>query len=508
MNTQKNKKTALDLCSQETRDFIESKPGLFINGAWENSDGNNFLDVIDPSTEAVIGQLVDATSSDLDRAVAAAKKAFATNSEWRRMGPGARQRLMLKLADAIEADSNVLGELIAADMGVPKAIACGLEVALSLDTFRYYAGYATKIKGETIDLGPDAFSGSELFSYTTKEPVGVVGAITPWNAPLMIPSWKIAPALAAGCTIVLKPAEDACLAALRLAELSRRVGFPPGVINVVTGRGAGAGQALLENPNIDKFAFTGSTSVGKHIYKAGADRMVRMSLELGGKNPMIVMEDADIEACTPTIAMAAFGNSGQICASGSKVVAHISVAERLAKSLKAFADNLPIGPALEEGNVIGPVCSKAQFEKIMGYITKGAEEGRIVAGGEALADSGYFIKPTVIVDLPNDSSLLSEEIFGPVITIETYEDINEVIEATNAADHGLGSYLFGKDHGKIQSAARDLRTGSVFINIGPMPPAAIAMGGFRQSGIGRDLGAEGLAGYLETKSVVARINPH
>lgn len=507
MNVQ-NKPTAIDLCSAEARDFIESKPGLFINGAWGASDGNDFIDVIDPSTETAISQLVDATKSDVDRAVAAAKAAFATKSEWRRCGPAKREALMHKLADAIEADAKVLGELISCDLGVPTDISINFEVPKAVETFRYYAGYASKIKGETIDLGPDKKSGGELFSYTTKEPVGVVGAITPWNAPIMVTSWKLAPALAAGCTIVLKPAEDSCLVALRLAELSRQVGFPEGVINVVTGRGSGAGQALLDNPDVNKFAFTGSTATGKHIYRAGADRLVRLSLELGGKNPMIVMEDADIEAITPAIAMSTFPNSGQICVSGSKVVAHVSVAEKLAENLKAFAETLPMGPGLVEGSVIGPVCSKAQYDKVMGYIERGAEQGRVVVGGEALPGAGYFIKPTVITDLPSDSPLLKEEIFGPVITIETYEDLDEVIEEANAAEYGLCSFLFGKDHGTIQRAARDLRTGTVFVNTGPMPPAPIATGGFRQSGIGRDLGSEGLDGYLETKSVISRINSH
>lgn len=500
--------SALDLCSAEAREFIESKPGLFINGEWVQSDGNDFLDVVDPSSGSVIGQLVDSTKSDVDRAVAAAKAAFATNSEWRRCGPDKRQNLLLKLADAIEADNDVLSDLIAADLGATKAVGSGFEVPKAVETYRYYAGFATKIKGETIDLSPDYKTGGEFFSYTTKEPVGVVGAITPWNAPVMVTSWKLAPALAAGCTIVLKPAEDACLATLRVVELARRVGFPPGVINVVTGRGESAGQSLLDNKDVDKFAFTGSCEVGKLIYRAGSERLVRLSLELGGKNPMIVMEDADIEAITPAIAMSTFPNAGQICVSGSKVVAHVSVAKRLEESLKAFAESLPVGPALDESSVIGPVCSKKQFDRVMGYIEKGREQGRVVAGGEALDSRGYFIKPTVIAGLPSDSPLLEEEIFGPVITIETYEDINDVIEETNAAEFGLCSFLFGSDQGKLQSAIRDLRTGSVFVNTGPVPPAAMTLGGFRQSGIGRDLGAEGLGGYLETKSVVIRINPH
>ncbi|RVU85627.1 aldehyde dehydrogenase family protein [Leucothrix sargassi] len=503
-----NTPSSLDLCSKAARNFIESQPGLFINGKWQGSDGDNFLDVVDPSSGITIGKIVDATQSDVDRAVAAAKAAFATGSEWRTCGPDKRQNLMLKLADAIEADIDLLSDLISADLGTKKDVAKGFEVPKAIETFRYFAGFATKIKGETIDLSPDYKTGGEFFSYTTKDPVGVVGAITPWNAPVMVTSWKIAPALAAGCTMVIKPAEDACLATLRVVELARQVGFPDGVLNIVTGRGESAGQALLDNKDVDKFAFTGSCEIGKHIAKAAADRLVRLSLELGGKNPMIIMEDADIEAITPAVAMSTFPNAGQICVSGSRVVAHVSVAERLAESLKGFAESLTVGAAFEEDSIIGPVCSKAQFDRVMGYIEKGAEQGRVVAGGEALDREGYYIKPTVITDLPKDSPLLNEEIFGPVITIETYEDINDVIEETNASEFGLCSFVFGSDHGKIQSAVRNLRTGSVFVNTGPVPPAAIALGGYRQSGIGRDLGSEGLGGYLETKSVITRINPH
>jgi acyl-CoA reductase-like NAD-dependent aldehyde dehydrogenase len=507
MNIQ-SRPSSLDLCSKEARDFITRKPALFINGAWVESDGNDLLDVVDPSSGQVIGQIIDSTKSDVDRAVAAAKAAFATDSEWRNCGPDTRQNLLLKLADAIEADTDLLSDLIAADLGTTKAVAEFFEVPKAIETYRYYAGFATKIKGETIDLSPDYKTGGKFFAYTQKEPVGVVGAITPWNSPVMVTSWKIAPALAAGCTIVMKPAEDACLATMRVVELAHEVGFPAGVFNLVTGRGENSGQALLDNKDVDKFAFTGSCEVGKHIYRAGADRMTRVSLELGGKNPMIVMEDADIEAITPSIAMSTFPNAGQICVSGSKVVAHVSVAERLAESLKAFAEALPLGAALAPDSVIGPVCSKVQFDRVMGYIEQGSKDGRVVAGGEALPGNGYFIKPTVITDLPKDSALLTEEIFGPVITIETYEDINEVIEETNAADFGLCSFLFGSDHGKIQTVVGKLRTGSVFVNTGPVPPAAMSLGGFRQSGIGRDLGADGLNGYLETKSVVTRINSH
>ena len=497
--------TALDLVGQTARDFITNNPGLFINGAWVASKGNDTADVIDPATASVIGQTVRGTAEDVNDAVAAAKAAFGTQSPWRKCGPQERERLIHKLADAIEADGETLADLIAADLGLPRGAALGFEVTKVVQTFRYYAGYPTKITGETIDIGPDMMDG-EFFTYTTHEPVGVVGAIIPWNAPLLIASWKMAPALAAGCTIVMKPAEDASLVVLRLAELARQVGFPEGVINVVTGKGSVVGEAMLSHPDINKFAFTGSTDVGKRIHQMAADRMVRLSLELGGKNPVMILEDADVEAIAPAVCMAAFANSGQICVSGSKVLAHKSIAGKLAEAMAKFAESLPVGSPLEGENMIGPVCSKAQFETIMRYITLGAKQGKVAAGGHAMEGEGYFIRPTIITDLPKDSALLSEEIFGPVITIETFEDVNDVIEAANASEYGLCSTIWGSNHGKIQSAARDLRTGTVFINTPAFPPAGIATGGFRQSGVGRDLGSTGLAGYLEPKSVIARIN--
>lgn len=503
MNT-KVMKSALDLLSDTSRDFIKSNPGLFINGEWVTSESGQTADVIDPSTAMVIGQTVRATAQDVDKACAAAKAAFAIGSPWRKCSPQDREKLLNKLADAIEADGETLADLIAIDLGLPRHLALGFEVLKTVQTFRYFAGFPTKIKGETIDIGPDMHEG-DYFSYTTHEPVGVVGAIIPWNAPLMIASWKLAPALAAGCTVVMKPAEDASLVVLRLAELARQVGFPAGVFNVVTGEGPVAGEAILDNPNIDKFAFTGSTSVGKHIHAKAADRLVRLSLELGGKNPVIVMGDADIEPIIPMICMATFANSGQICVSGSKVIVHTSIADKLAKACAEFAENLPIGAALQEGNMIGPMCSERQFDRVMKYIELGAKEGRVVAGGVAIEGDGYFIKPTVITDLPKGSALLSEEIFGPVLTLETFDDIDEVIAAANAADYGLCATIFGSNHATLQRAARDLRVGTVFINSAAFPPAGVPTGGFRQSGVGRDLGTEGLGGYLEPKSVIARI---
>lgn len=495
--------TLLTSLSPGALDFVRSEKGHYINGEWVYE--GELLDVINPATEGLLGHLYEADQVIVAEAVKSARRAFDGETEWRRIGPHEREKLLHKLADAIEADGEVLSDLIAVELGLPKQAALHFEVAKTVQTFRYYAGFPTKIVGQTVDIGPDMGNG-EFFSYTTHEPVGVVGAIIPWNAPLLVGAWKIAPALAAGCTIVVKPAEDVSLVLLRLAKLANDVGIPAGVFNVVTGRGSVTGQALLDCEGVDKFAFTGSTAVGKHIYQAAADRIVRVSLELGGKNPVIVLEDADLEAIAPALCMAAFANSGQICVSGSKVVAHKSIAKDLASAMAKFCETLKVGSPFDMETVIGPVCSKAQFDKVTSFIAEAREVGHVIAGGKVDFPQGYFIQPTIIVDLPESSRLLKEEIFGPVITIETWDDEEALLTAVNNSKYGLCASLWGNHHGRVQRMAKRIRTGTVFINTPAFPPVSVPTGGFRESGVGRDLGAKGLEGFLEVKSVIARIN--
>lgn len=488
-----------------TQDFLNKSKGQFINGKWVNDKASHILNIIDPSTEEVITTIPEATLSEVSAAVSSSVNAFQLDSPWRRTPPQERERLLHALADAIEENADVLAELTSLEMGAPFGGARFFEVEKVLQTFRYYAGFPTKIKGETIDIGVDMGDG-EFFSYTTKEPVGVVGAIVPWNAPLLIGAWKLAPALAAGCTIVLKPSEEACLALLYLAELIHKVGFPEGVVNVIVGRGTSVGQALLKEDGIDKFTFTGSLYVGKLIHAAAADKMIRLSLELGGKSPVIVLPDVNIDEVVPGIAMGVFANSGQVCVAGSKILVHHSIVKEFTEKIVVFAKSLKLGSGFEETTQIGPVVSKKQYDRVNNYLNIAKSEGATMYNTNNYPEKGYFIPPTVITGLPNSSKLLKEEIFGPVLTIETYEDVNTVVKEANNDVYGLAAMIWGTSHKEIQQVAKKLRVGSIFINTAAFPPAGISTGGFRQSGKGRDLGETGLEGFLESKSVISRMN--
>ncbi|WP_169708657.1 aldehyde dehydrogenase family protein [Trinickia terrae] len=493
---------ALDFVGDAAKAFIEMPAALFIDGRWSHDAAAHVLPIIDPASGQEIGQIQEADGDAVAAAVVAARRAF--EGTWRRIGPAARERLLHSLADEIERDAETLADLLTADMGAPRTAARNFEVVKTIEVFRYFAGFPTKIGGRTIDIGPE-MGGGEFFTYTTAEPVGVVGAIIPWNAPLMITAWKLAPALAAGCTVVVKPSEDASLAVLRLAELVRRAGFPDGVLNVLSGRGETTGEALLRNPGIDKFAFTGSTAVGRRVHEYAVERSVRVGLELGGKSPVIVLPGTNLESAVSGIAMGAFANAGQICVSGSRVFVHRSLEDELQQRLASFASSLKLGHGFDPQTQIGPIVSSRQLARVQSYAATGAKQGRVLAGGSSPRREGFFFEPTVIGDLPTDSPLLHEEIFGPVITLESYEDAEEVVARTNAMSHGLAAYVWGRDHDRIQSLAARLRVGTVFVNTPGFPPAAVPTGGFRESGVGRDLGAEGLAGYLETKAVIARI---
>ncbi|MEM7689039.1 MAG: aldehyde dehydrogenase family protein [Pseudomonadota bacterium] len=479
---------------------------MIIDGETHRGAGAS-LALEDPATGETIAQIDEASAEQAEAAIASANKAFAPQSAWRTMSPAQRERLLHGLTDAIEAHGDELAELITWELGAPLGAARHFEVNKAIETFRYYAGYPTKLHGHTVPLGHD-FDG-EYFAYTALEPVGVVAAIIPWNAPLMLAAWKLAPALAAGCTVVLKPSEDASLAVLRLVELANAAGFPPGVINCVAGKGASVGQALLAADGVDKYTFTGSTSVGRQVHQAASRTIARTSLELGGKSPSIVLEDADIAAIAPALAMSAFANSGQVCVAASRVFAHHTIADQLGDALAQFAATLTIGSGFDPAHQIGPLVSERQLDRVSNYVDTGInqEGGSLVFGGARHGESGYFFTPTIIAQLPDTSALLREEIFGPVLTLETYDDPLDVCDIANTADMGLAACVWGRDHAVVQRLARDLRVGTVFINTPPFPPANIATGGFRQSGMGRDLGTEGVLGFLEPKSVIDRIGP-
>lgn len=472
--------------------------GLLIDGQWVPAASGKTFATTNPATGEEIATLAEADAVDVDRAVAAARRAF--EGPWRKTKPFERQALLLKLADLVEQHFDELALIDTMDMGGPitrtraaKRRAVGL--------LRFYAGLATSIHGETIE---NSIPG-DVFSYTLKEPVGVVGAIIPWNGPLGLAIWKIAPALATGCTIVLKPAEQASLSPLRLAELVMEAGFPPGVVNVVTGFGA-AGAALASHPGVDKVAFTGSTETGQAIIRASAGNIKRLSLELGGKSPDIVFADADLDAAVAGAAMAVFSNTGQICSAGTRLFVEKSVYEEFTQRVAEYGKTLKVGNGMDPATQIGPVVSSGQLDRVLGYLELGQKEGaRALSGGQRLSggeyDKGYFVPPTVFAGVNDAMTIAREEIFGPVISALPFEDMDDLVKRANDTPFGLGSGVWTKDVSKAHRMAGAIRAGTVWVNCYQMMDPAVPFGGYKMSGYGRESGVEHVHEFLNTKAV-------
>ncbi len=492
---------ALSICS-DAKSFIHRKHKHLIGGCWVDSQSRDTFDIIDPATESPISQAARGNKQDVDLAVKAARKAFDTGP-WSKMKASERGQLLWKLADLLELHADEFAELESLDNGKPLAVAKAADVPLSIDLLRYMAGWATKIEGSTIPIS----SPGEYLSYTLREPVGVVGQIIPWNFPLLMAAWKLGPALATGCTVVLKPAEETPLSALRLGELICEAGYPEGVVNIVTGFGEDTGAPLAAHPDVDKVAFTGSTEVGKLIVKAaGASNLKKISLELGGKSPNIICKDADLTTAIQGAANAIFFNHGQCCCAGSRLYVHKSIYDKVIDGVSNIAKQIKLGKGLDLTTEMGPLVSDIQLKRVCAYLDAGKQEGaNAIAGGKRHGTEGYFVEPTVFVNTNNDMKIVQEEIFGPVVTAMPFDDINDVVATANNSDYGLAAAVWTKDIKVAHSMAAQLRAGSVWVNCYNVFDAALPFGGYKQSGWGREMGKQVLELYTQHKAVTVSL---
>jgi phenylacetaldehyde dehydrogenase len=481
--------------------FIARKHKMLINGRWVDSASGKTFPTYNPATGEVLAQIAEGDREDIDRAVHAARQAF-ENGPWPRLTASERGRLIWKVADLLEQNLEEFAELESLDNGKPLKIARVADVPLAVDLFRYMAGWATKIEGNTIPISVPYTPGAKYLAYTLREPVGVAGQIIPWNFPLLMAAWKLGPALATGNTVVLKPAEQTPLTALRLGELIQEAGIPDGVVNIVPGYGETAGAALAAHPDVDKIAFTGSTEVGKLILQAAAGNLKKVSLELGGKSPNVVLADADVDSAVAGAASAIFFNHGQCCCAGSRLYVEKKVFDKVVDGVAAQAEKINVGAGFEPTTDMGPLVSKEQLDRVCGYLEAGFSEGaKAVVGGSKHGDKGYFVKPTVLVNTNENMKVVREEIFGPVVTAMPFNDPAEIVPKANNSEYGLAAGIWTKDIQKAHRLASQLRAGTVWINCYNIFDAALPFGGYKQSGWGREMGHEVLEAYTEVKAV-------
>jgi aldehyde dehydrogenase (NAD+) len=477
---------------------VKLSPGrLLIDNQWV--DGSKSFDTINPATGEVLTQVAEAGSADVDRAVAAARKAFEDRSgAWRKMSASERGRLIWKLADLVEKNIEEIAELESLDNGKPIFESRYVDIPMVVDVLRYYAGWATKIQGETVNTFETAFT------YTLREPVGVVGLIIPWNFPLLLASWKLGPALACGCTIVMKPAEQTPLTTLRFGELAVEAGIPAGVLNILTG-GPEVGKAMVRHVGIDKIAFTGSTAVGKEIMKGAANTLKRVTLELGGKSPNIVFADADIDGAVKGAINGIFYGKGEVCNAGSRLFVEEKVKDEFLEKLVGRAEKMQPGDPLDPKTRLGAIVSQEQMQTVLGYIEAGKKDGaKLIAGGNRVCvdgGKGYFLEPTIFGDVSNEMTIAQEEIFGPVLATLSFGDIDEVVEQANRNQYGLAAAVWTRDVKKAHTVSRQLKAGTVWINTYGLMDAALPFGGYKSSGFGRELGKNALEHYTEVKTV-------
>ncbi len=481
------------------KDFLTKNKQLLINGKWVDAESGKTFETRNPANDQVIAKVAEGSKADVDKAVKAARKAV-EEGPWRKMSTAQRAKLMFKLADLIEKNADELAQLETLDNGKPINEAKHIDVPQTIETFRYYGGWATKIEGETINANPN------MFTYTLREPVGVVGQIIPWNFPMLMAAWKLGPALACGNAIVLKPAEQTPLTALRIGELILEAGFPEGVVNIITGFGAdSAGSAISSHMDIDKVAFTGEDKTGREIVKASIGNLKRVSLELGGKAPNIVFADADIDAAVKGAITGIFFNQGQVCCAGSRLFLEKSIHDEFMSKLLARVAKMQQGNGMDEKTQIGPQVSKDQQDRILSYIDIAKKEGASVAcGGDAPAGDlakGYFVKPTIFTGVHNDMRIAQEEVFGPVLAVIPFNSVEEVAEQANKITYGLSGAVWTSDVKKAHKLAAQIKAGTIWVNCVNMLDPAIPFGGYKMSGYGRELGKHSIDLYTNIKSV-------
>ena len=492
--------------SPDVQSFVGKDHKLLIAGEWVAAESGKTFAVTNPANGQPLATVSEGDAADVNRAVAAARQAF-ESGPWHAMTPSERGKLLWKLADLLETHVEEFAEIESLDNGKPRAVAAAADIPLAVDLFRYMAGWATKIEGTTIPISVPYMPGAEFHSYTLREPIGVVGQIIPWNFPLLMAAWKLGPALATGCTVVLKVAEETPLSALRLGQLIQEAGFPAGVVNIVTGFGETAGAALAAHPDVDKIAFTGSTEVGKLIVKAaGNTNLKKITLELGGKSPNIILPDADLPAAIVGASNAIFFNHGQCCCAGSRLFVHRSQFEEVVDGVAEQASQIKLGPGMHPDAGMGPMVSQIQQDRVCNYLESGFREGaRAVIGGNRSDTDGYFVEPTVLVDTKPEMQVVSEEIFGPVVAAVAFDDPEELIPAANNSIYGLAAAVWTQDVSKAHRLAKQLRAGSVWINCYNVFDAALPFGGYKQSGWGREMGHEAIDLYTETKAVTLQL---
>ncbi len=489
------------------KEFLQKKQHkLLIDGQWVNGSSGEYIETNDPASGETLGYIVKGNKADVDAAVGAARKAF-TSGAWANTTPADRANLMLKLADLLEEHIDELAELETLDQGKPLFVGRWAELPGMVQQFRYFAGAANLIEGSTIPTSINYQpEGKKIFAYTKREAVGVVGAIVPWNSPLILTAMKLAPALAAGCTIVLKPAELTSLTAIRLGELFVQAGFPAGVLNVITGLGSEAGNALASHMDVDKIAFTGSTKTGRAILDAAKTNLKKVTLELGGKSPSIIFPDADLSAAIPGAANAIFFNGGQVCVAGSRLYAHSSIYDQVVEGVSDVARNMQLGHGLEHTTQIGPLVSPHQAKAVSNYVAESSTQGaQVITGGTIVNENGSFVTPSVVANVKSDMRIVQEEVFGPVLVCTPFDEAEEVVALANDSNYGLAAGIWTESLSTAHNIADQIKAGTVWINSHLMFDPSLPIGGMKQSGWGRDSGQEALNNYLETKTVCAVI---